>query len=59
MVFSPGRIGRPELKKRLVRSATYENAARNREKLPTTWWNFIAARGIGFEMQAGKPIRGY
>lgn len=27
MVFKPGRIGRMELKNRLVRSATYENAA--------------------------------
>ncbi|MBI4767342.1 MAG: hypothetical protein HY787_22570 [Deltaproteobacteria bacterium] len=27
MVFRPGRIGRLELKNRLVRSATYENAA--------------------------------
>jgi len=46
-VFSPGRIGRLELKNRLVRSATYENAATEHGEVTDTLVEIYRKLGLG------------
>lgn len=47
MAFQPGRIGRLELKNRLVRSATYENAATIHGEVTDTLVEFYCRLGLG------------
>lgn len=47
MVFSPGRIGRLELKNRLVRSATYENAASEQGEVTDDLVELYRLLGLG------------
>jgi 2,4-dienoyl-CoA reductase-like NADH-dependent reductase (Old Yellow Enzyme family) len=46
-VFSPGRIGRLKLKNRLVRSATYENAATEHGEVTEALVEFYRRLGLG------------
>jgi len=47
MVFKPGRIGRMELKNRLVRSATYENAATEHGEVTDNLVEIYRRLGLG------------